>query len=524
MIRRRLIFLWVAGQDFIVGRLSRNLSVHRKLFAPGIENYRWVVGRWRAWRTFELARRKVPAYRAYLESVAPAARVRLQGWVPDFTAIPEMDKAGYISAYGIEQRCVNGVLPRRGVVADESSGSSGNPTNWVRGREERNAVRLILQATFSRYVGGKPIFVLNAFSLGAWATGLNVSTSLADVCIIKSTGPDMTKIIDTLQTFGPGYGYVIMGYPPFLKNLADDPRIELRDYDVIAGFGGEGLSENMRHYLLRSFREVIGSYGASDLEINMAVETDFTIALRQELARNAALRAEVTEERHGVLPMIFQYNPFAYVIDSNAEGELVVTICRKENLSPRIKYNIHDRGHVMRMPELTAILRRHAAEDVIAERLFDLPLLFHYGRSDLSVDYYGATVAPDSIREFVYADTALATDVSTYRMISYEDHDANKQLLFAIELKQGVPAERFAERDVYEQAILHLRRVNRDFEHAYGDAKPSTRPRLKLYANATGPFRDASTKLKHEYVWHLDAAAAVGYGILDAVGVDDLGR
>lgn len=30
------------------------------------------------------------------------------------------------------------------------------------------------------------MFVLNAFSLGAWATGVNVSTSLADVCIIKS--------------------------------------------------------------------------------------------------------------------------------------------------------------------------------------------------------------------------------------------------------------------------------------------------------------------------------------------------
>jgi phenylacetate-CoA ligase len=519
---RRLIFLWVAGQDFVVSRLSRNLSTHRMLFTPGVENYRWVVGRWRAWRTFEMARRRVPAYREYLESVAPGASVRLDGWLPDLTAIPEMDKASYITAYGIEARCLDGVLPRRGVVADESSGSSGSPTNWVRGRDERNAVRQILQATFTRAVGEKPIFVLNAFSLGAWATGMNVSASLADVCIIKSTGPDMTKIIDTMKAFGPAYGYVIMGYPPFLKNLVDDPRIDLGDYEAIAGFGGEGLSENMRHYLLRSFREVIGSYGASDLEINMAVETDFTIALRQELARNPELYAELTDERHGVMPMVFQYNPFAYVFDSNAAGELVVTICRKENLSPRINYNIHDRGHVVRMPELTAILKRHGAHDVISKRLLDLPVLFHYGRSDLSVDYYGATVAPDSIRDFVYSEAALGTDVSTYRMISYEDHEANKQLLFAIELKIGVPAARFVERDVYEQAIAHLCRVNRDFEHAYRDAKPSTRPRLHLYAYGTGPFKDASTKLKHEYVWQLDATAAVGCGILDEPIADDV--
>lgn len=516
MNRRRLIFAFVALQDFVVGLLARNLDTHRALLAPGIERARCMVGGWRAWRTFELARRRVPAYRDYLDAVAPGAQVRLDGWTPDFGAIPEMDKDSYIRRYGIEQRCMDGKLAHRGTVADESSGSSGNPTNWVRGIEERNAVRRILQATFRRYVGDKPIFVLNAFSLGAWATGMNVSNSLADVCIIKSTGPDITKIIETMATFGTDYGYVVMGYPPFLKNLADDQRIVLSDYDVIAGFGGEGLSENMRHYLLRSFREVIGSYGASDLEINMAVETDFTIALRQELDRNPSLRADIVEQRYGVLPMIFQYNPFAYAIESNGAGELIVTICRKENLSPRIKYNIHDRGHVMRMPQLTAILKRHGLGDVIAKRLLDLPVMFHYGRSDLSVDFYGATVAPDSIRELIYADTPLATDCSTYRMISYEDHDTDKQLLFAIELNPGVPVERFDESGIERQAIDHLCRVNRDFEHAYGDAKPATRPRLRLYAHATGPFKQASAKLKHEYVWHLDEAAATDYGIIPA--------
>ncbi len=155
-----------------------------------------------------------------------------------------------------------------------------------------------------------------------------------------------------MESFGPGYTYVVMGYPPFLKNLADDPRADLSAYDVIAYFGGEGLSENMRRYLLKSFREVIGSYGASDLEINMAAESEFTIALRQELERNDALRAELTNVEYGVLPMVFQYNPFTYVIETNDLGELLVTICRRGNISPRIKYNIHDRGHVIRMPEL----------------------------------------------------------------------------------------------------------------------------------------------------------------------------
>lgn len=513
-MRRALIFRFVAVQDLLVGLLHRNLTVHRALFAPGLENYRWVVGRWRAWRTFDRSRRNVPAYGEYLQAVAPEADVRLRGWQVDLAGLPEMDKTSYIKAFSTQQRCVNGVIPRRGVVADESSGSSGTPTNWVRGREERKAVRLILQATFSHFVGDKPTFVLNAFSLGAWATGLNVSTSLADVCIIKSTGPDMTKIIDTMTSFGPGYSYVVMGYPPFLKNLADDPRSRLSDYDVIACFGGEGLSENMRRYLLRSFREVVGSYGASDLEINMAAENAFTIALRQELEHNEALRRALTNVEYGVLPMIFQYNPFNYVIETNPVGELIVTICRRQNLSPRIRYNIHDRGHVLRMRDLVPVLDRHGLTSLLEQRVLDLPLLFHYGRSDLSVDYYGATVAPDSVREFIYGDPDLARDVSTYRVISYEDHDTNKQLLFALELKAGVTAGAYAEDEVQAQLLHHLCTVNRDFANGCKGAVPSNRPTVRLFGAATGPFEAANQKLKNEYVWHLEAPAAVEYGLV----------
>ena len=516
-MRQRLIFLFVAVQDLLVGVVFRNLAVHRALFAPGLEGYRWVVGRWRAWRTFEHARRTVPAYRAYLQTVAPQADVRLRGFTVDLAGLPEMDKSSYIKPYPTSERCVNGRLPRYGVVADESSGSSGTPTNWVRGREERRAVRLALQATFSRYVGDKPVFVLNAFSLGAWATGLNVSTSLADVCTIKSTGPDLTKIIETMAGFGPSYTYVVMGYPPFLKNLADDPRSRLSDYDVIACFGGEGLSENMRRYLLRSFREVVGSYGASDLEINMAAESEFTIALRQELERNEDLRAELTRTDYGVLPMVFQYNPFAYVLETNDAGELLATICRRGNISPRIRYNIHDRGHVLRMRDLVPVLERHGLARLLEQRVLDLPLLFHYGRSDLSVDYYGATVAPDSVREFVYGDAGLARDVSTYRVISYEDCSADKRLLFALELNHGVPDSAHDESAVQAGLLDHLRAVNRDFANAYKDAPQSNRPAVRLFGAGTGPFAQQSTKLKNEYVWHLDAEAAQECGVL-AVG------
>ena len=171
--------------------------------------------------------------------------VTLTGWTPDFSSIPEMDKHSYILQYPTEERCKDGVIPKEGVVVDESSGRQRSANQLGTGTSRKICVPCNIAATFAREID-HPVFVLNAFSLGAWATGMNVSMSLVDVCIIKSTGPDMVKIIDTIRSFGPKYRYVIMGYPPFLKTLADNPHINWNEYNVIAGFGGESLSENMR--------------------------------------------------------------------------------------------------------------------------------------------------------------------------------------------------------------------------------------------------------------------------------------
>ena len=39
--------------------------------------------------------------------------------------------------------------------------------------------------------------------------------------MVKNTGPDLAKIVDTLRHFGPGFDYVVTAYPPFLKHLRD---------------------------------------------------------------------------------------------------------------------------------------------------------------------------------------------------------------------------------------------------------------------------------------------------------------
>jgi phenylacetate-CoA ligase len=499
---RYLIFIYVYIQDAFVNVAASNARSHRWLFTKHIENYRWQLGIWRAWRTYYRALKRVPAYGTFVRAHAKKLP-RWSGFGLLLGNIPSMDKDSYIKKYRIEARSNGGKLPTKGVIVDESSGSSGTPTSWVRGPYERMLTRMILQVVFAGQTSDRPKFVINAFALGAWATGMNVTASLTPVSIIKSTGPDMDKIIHTLQEFGPGYSYVILGYPPFLKNLADDPRIDLSKYDITVGFGGEGMSENMRRYLLRSFRSVVGSYGASDLEINIAVETQFTIALRQAVEEHPELANELIVSEYGVLPMIFQYNPYDYVIETNDAGELLVTIARKENINPRIRYNIHDRGHVLRLRQLKPILRKHGLEKLLKDYQLDLPLLFHYGRSDLSIDYYGAVVTPDTIREVIYDDSDLAHAFETYRLISYEDEHANKQLHIAIELRSGAT---FKPTDAAAKGIVQsMRAKNKDFDYVCTIAKAGTAPTIHIYPYGTGPFKTASAKLKHEYVWHISA-------------------
>ena len=226
---------------------------------------------------------------------------------------------------------------------------------------------------------------------------------------------DLEKIANALRHFGPEHHYLILGYPPFLKQLVDRADIDWKRYRVSMAFGGEGMSESMRRYLQqKGIAKVYGSYGASDLELNMAAETDLTIALRRLLENRPELAARILRPG-GTLPMIFQFNPSEFFVETNADGELLITICRPNYVAPKVRYNIHDLGHVMRYPDLRAVL---AGEGIDLRSLdpgaLDLPLLFHYGRSDASVSYYGCKIPPSDVQESLFRVPALAATVDAF--------------------------------------------------------------------------------------------------------------
>ena len=178
------------------------------------------VGQLRAERAAWRAARRVPAYGAYLE----ATGIDRAGLFPlgILARLPETDKLSYVDRYGLIDRCVGGEVPYPGTTIDESSGSTGTPYNWIRGSKEREVAHRNI-GFFARYAfGNGPLITINAFSMGAWAAGFNMSLGMMRHGIVKSVGPDIDKILSTLGYLGPGYRFLISGYPPFMKHLLDE--------------------------------------------------------------------------------------------------------------------------------------------------------------------------------------------------------------------------------------------------------------------------------------------------------------
>lgn len=499
--KRFLIFTFCIIAAHIRTLLMRNESAYKLLFMPQLQGFRELLGKWKAWRAFEIAKRDCPAYADFLAQ-HPGAEVKLRGWTPDFSAIPATDKKNYVLKYSIEERCVGGELPLYGAQVDESSGSTGEPNNWVRGYRERESLARTMQLALQSSLGHGPVFFLNAFALGPWATGMTVSSGVIDICLLKSVGPDASKIEKTLKKFGPKYRYIIAGYPPFLKSLVDTADIDWSQYDIVAFYGGEGISESMRAYLGKAFKKVYGSYGASDLEINIGVENDFVINIRKLMLTNERLRRRINGSLGDRLPMVFQYNPIDYMVESNADRELVISLCRAENAAPKLRYNIHDTGHCMSFDAVAQILREEGIDPSSLAGdtpLAKLPVMFHYGRSDFAVGYFGCKITPGEIESIVYGMPELATTISAFALVTHEDAKSNKILTVALELREGqiAPADVATLRD---SVFARLEAVNQDFRESIKMVPADIKPEVKFYEQGEGPFALNDIRIKLRYI------------------------
>jgi len=442
----------------------------------------------RAKRAFYRAAKSVPAYAAHLQRT-PTGQA----------ALPETDKENYIKVHPTETRCCGGALPLKRTMIDESSGSTGTPYNWVRTKRERLESQHFI-SYFAKYCyGAESRIIINAFSMGAWATGLNMGQALEANGIVKNVGPDMGKILSTLNFFGPNYPYLVLGYPPFLKHfidVAEESGFPFGQYRLDALVGGEGMSEGLRDYLLKRFRRVYSGYGATDLEIGIAGETPVAVAIRRLAWKDPRVKSVLfgSDPR---LPMLFQYNPLMHHIETNENSELLLTITRGSVLSPRIRYNVHDEGGVARFDELEPRLHElgHDLRNLVpdAGRMLRLPFLWVYGRRDSTISVMGANIYPEDLEQCLYAEPELARITRSFCLsLSEQGARVRPRFLFEIETE---PTEGLRQRFA-SATVRHLAALNADFREALHEYPETLQPEIILHRIGEGPFAANAGRIK----------------------------
>jgi len=488
LIQTTLWLLWLVRQV-----ISRDRRAYMLLSAGALQPALAWIGRLRAHAVYLKAKDRCPAYREFLRSEGYS-----NGRHWRLSELPIMTKENYVKRYDIQARCYDGRLPAAGVVIDESSGSSGVPNNWVRSAEERADVKRILQLNYQLIYRDSGCMLLNCFALGPWATGMNVSMSLVDVGILKSIGPDQKKLENTLEIFGTDYRYLVFGYPPFIKSFVDGTRLDLKQYHMDLIVGGEGISEPLRTHLLQFFQTVISSYGASDLEINIGVETELTINLRRLCLKDRALAQKLFGRE--AVPMIFQYNALDYIIETTPASELVFTIGRQTSAAPKLRYNLHDLGGTLTHKQLTAQLAAEGIEiSTLAKQQSRFPLLFVYGRSDLTVPFYGAKVYPTDIEEIINAHPALVKQVNSFQIASYEDAQINRRLKIRLETVKDLSDALLPTDELRDLFFTGLCRGNQDFREVTKMFDRSC-VEIEVHEFETGPFRERDIRVKNKYI------------------------
>jgi len=263
--------------------------------------------------------------------------------------------------------------------------------------------------------------------------------------------------------------------------------------------GGEAISEELRRYLLRYFRTCHSGYGASDLEIGVAVETPEAVQIRQLLNDDDYFRRQLLGPSERI-PMVFQYNPMCHYLEISEEGDLVVTMNYSKTLSPRIRYNIGDEARLFTRTEILSRMRELGYGVTLPSGIVPLPLpyLFLYGRRDQTVSIMGANIYPADIERALYSQRQLAAGLASFMLIVAEDqHYIHPKLCveWATPDTPDLPLQQLA-RGVEE----NLAKINSDYRNARVESASNMKIELAIYGCGSGPFAGKECRIKNRYV------------------------
>ncbi len=453
----------------------------------------------------------VPAYGSFLrERGVDPARVNS---LEDFRALPRTSKPDYLWRYPLPERCRAGELVSCDMIA-VSSGSTGEPTIWPRFLSDELAVAERFEQVFhdSFEADQRRTLAVVCFPLGTWVGGMFTASCCRHLAAkgypltVATPGNNKGEILRVVRALAPAFEQtVLLGYPPFLKEVIDlglSEGVSWHAYALKLVFAGEVFSEDFRELmaeragLRRLLRDSASLYGTADAGV-LGNETPLTIAIRRFLRE----RPEAAQALFGAtrLPTLVQYDPWQRYFEAE-QGTLLFS---GENGVPLVRYHISDEGGIV--PYTTLIQRlldygfdAEAEARRESERgVHALPFVYVFGRSHFAVSYFGANVFPDMVSIALEQPSTREWVTGKFVLEVREGESRDAELTIAIELSPRGTAQPAAElADQLAEAVLEvLLRLNSEFAHYV--PRERQRPRISLWPPGDPEYFPAG--VKHRY-------------------------
>ncbi|MEW9552702.1 phenylacetate--CoA ligase family protein [Nonomuraea sp. NPDC050783] len=406
----------------------------------------------------------VPAYGAFLaEHGIDPARVRT---LQDFQRLPMTTKDGYIRRHPLPALCRGGVI---GDLIAVSSGSTGVPSFWPRSASDERAVAARFEEVFrdSFAAAGRRTLAVVCFALGTWVGGLFTVSCCRHLAergypiTVVAPGTDRREIARVLPELAPYFDQVVLlGYPPFLKNVIDTEDLPWHEWNLKLVTAGEVFSEEWRTLVCERagiadpLRGVASLYGTADAGV-LGNETPLSVELRRFLAARPAVARELFGESR--LPTLLQYDPRARFFEEH-EGTLLFS---GDNGIPLVRYHIADQGGLLPYERLLGFARDHGFEPSAPGP--ERPFVYVFGRSHFTVSYYGANVYPENIAVGLEQPTVAGAVTGKFVVEAAEDARRDRHLVVTVELMPGEkPSDEIAQA-VGQSILAQLLRLNSEF-------------------------------------------------------------
>jgi len=448
-----------------------------------------------ALRVFKKSYRSIPAYKTFLKE--NGVRVPKTMTWKGFEQIPTTDKKRYLRTFPLKNLSYSNLAGA--IVFSATSGSTGAPFYFPRNAhldwEYSILLELYLKAISTQYKKQKTLVIVG-FGMGVWIGGLItykafefINERIGTLSLI-TPGVNKKEIFNALRELSPQYDQTILvGYPPFTKDVIDEAEeegIEIKKLNIKFIFAAEAFTETFREYLAKKVdlnnihTDTLNIYGTADIGA-MAFESPTSILIRRLVLNKPSLAEKVFGKIHRT-PTLAQYNPH-FVYFETIKGEIVLT---GDSEIPLVRYAVGDHGGTHSFAELKEILKE-AGIDLEKEarknkiKLYELPFVFVYERTDLSTTLYGLQIYPETIREVLLEKRFQKFLTGKFTLITVFDKEKNQYLEIHLEQKRNKNMNT-AERDLLLMTITsHLRTFNSEFRELSDMLGKRANPKLVFW-------------------------------------------